>query len=198
MMNEKLDPELKAIIEARDYGNAFNDISFWIGVSLIGLGVLNGITDVPDAFIIGAGLAGFCFTVTDTLTLVKFGKKFITLFTAIGTLCFFLLPIVLLVFPALQILNFFKFLADMGTFYALGFVMVTFTIKSHKAKIRYATENTNYLKKLSSDNKRMKIRQIEFGKEIEDYRNQIAKLEEDFELLKADLKTNKPKEDSSQ
>ena len=51
---------------------------------------------------------------------------------------------------------------------------------------------------LSNENKQMKIKQIEYGKDIEDYRNQFAKLEEEFELLKADVKTNKSQEDSSQ
>lgn len=136
-MDPNMSSKLNSINKAIVVSDLSDNVSIYIGYSLIGLGLLNSVTDVPDAFIIGASLAGFCFTLSDLLTLHEQYRKAIGPLTAVGVFSFFLLPIVLLSFPYLLMFEFFSFFANMVTFFALGFVMIILGIKSRNAKIEF-------------------------------------------------------------
>ena len=116
----QIDPNLNAkvesIVKANSDGEASDNVSIYIGYSLLGLGFLNGITDVPDAFIIGASISGFCFAMIDIITLDGTYKRFIKPLTITGIICLFLLPIILTVYPYPLLIDFFSIYSDMGTF----------------------------------------------------------------------------------
>lgn len=133
-MDPNISSKLDSIGKAIPISDLSDNVSIYIGYSLIGLGLLNSLADVPDAFIIGASIAGFCFTTSDLIVLSDRYRKAITPLSLAGVFSFFLLPIVLLSFPNLLMFDFFSFFADMVTFIALGFVMIALAIKSRNAK----------------------------------------------------------------
>ena len=192
--------------------SASDRISIYIGLSLAGIGVLNAATEVPDVFIIGASLAGLCFTLADPLIS---GRKFINIFTALGTLCFFLLPIILLSFPMVNIFDFLNSLSEAATFFALGIVLIALSFKSQNAKISFLTDlikpfenvkdaHERFEKDIQSIRKEQEEILVNYSnriKELEElevnYNNRIKELEEQLEFSKEGVQVNESKEDSS-
>jgi hypothetical protein len=111
-------------------------ITIFIGASIFILGFVNSIKAVPDAFIIGATLAGLFFTLSDFNSLRKNSNPYINgglLF--LGVFSFFLLPVILMVFPNLSLDGF----SDFATFLALAAVVVSLGLKSYQSKRSYLT-----------------------------------------------------------
>lgn len=188
MLKSEFESKMDAIVKANKAGEVSDNVSVYIGFSLIFLGVLNGIMDIPDAFIIGASLSGVCFTMADITFLNGNFKKTNAVFTAMGVFCLFLLPIILLVSQNSLIIAFFEFASDMGTFYAIGFVMIALGWKSREAKSGFITGTLEVLRHLKDTNEKMKNDMASLEEErreiVEDYRNRIDQLEKELEVLK--------------
>ena len=197
-MDKKLNPMQEDRNEVQDDWNVLNDITFWIGVALMGLGLLNGFTKVPDEFIIGASLGGLCFTVAGVLTPGGTYKRRISPFVAIGTLCLFLLPIIILKNPILEITEFLNSVSNMATFFALGIVISTLAFRSQDSKIKSTTMTIEYLEKISKDCEELKNIHRELEEKTKAHCDQFVKLKGEFDLLKAYVETNRVKEDSSE
>ena len=130
-------PEDYKSTESYFNSNVSDNIIVYIGFSFFILGTVNAFTDVSEVFLIGATISGVFFAVNDFLLAgLHLKSKYrvaIGPLTMMGVFSFFLLPIFLLTFPSL--LEFFSFLSETGTFYALGFVIIGFAIKAKKAII---------------------------------------------------------------
>lgn len=117
----------------------YDVILVFIGFSIVLLGVLNAFKKVPEEFLFGATLSGFFFAFSDyNLLKDRFYQKdmlwnLISLF--LGVLSFFLLPIILLVFPGMY--EAVEPFGDAATFLALGFIVVGIGIKSMETKRKY-------------------------------------------------------------
>lgn len=195
----QIDPNLNAkvesIVKANSDGEASDNVSIYIGYSLLGLGFLNGITDVPDAFIIGASISGFCFAMIDIITLDGTYKRFIKPLTITGIICLFLLPIILTVYPYPLLIDFFSIYSDMGTFVALGFVLIALGVKSRKAKEEFITVTIEVLRHLIDVNNQIGIEKDEIKREVkniateqneilDDYKRKVVQLEEELADIK--------------
>lgn len=196
-ISSKLDSIGKAIVVS----DLSDNVSVYIGYSLLGLGLLNSITDVPDAFIIGASVAGFCFTTSDLLMLSDRYMKAIRPLTAAGVFSFFLLPVVLLSCPYLLMLEFFSFFSNMVTFFALGFVMITLGIKSRNAKIEFLKTSMEVVKHTFDEQGRSKSMVDAAIEEhtslvekqtrlLEESHDRIATLEKELEEMKKKKQKN--------
>lgn len=195
-MDPNISSKLDSIGKAITVSDLSDNVSVYIGYLLLGLGLLNSITDVPDAFIIGASIAGFCFTSSDLLLLHERYRKAIGPLSFIGVFSFFLLPIVLLSFPYhLLVLEVFSFVADMVTFFALGFVMIALGVRSRNAKVdflktsmevvRHTFDEQVSTKSMVDDEMEKQARLIEKQmKMIEESHDRIATLEKELEEAK--------------
>ena len=198
MQDSNLSSKLEAIVKAKTDGEVSDNISIYIGYSLLGLGFLNGITNVPDAFIIGATISGFCFAMVDIINLGEAYKRFIKPLTITGIVCLFLLPIVLTVYPHPLLLDFFGLYSDMGTFYALGFVMIALGLKSRQAKVGFITTTFEVIEELVKENGQTKhdliILEREYKERMEEYQNKIANFEDELKNVKEISNANRTKD----
>ncbi|MEH7248745.1 hypothetical protein V7114_18375 [Neobacillus niacini] len=149
MLFKKKEPKEvnKEIIEKN-----YDVILIFIGFSIVLLGVLHNFKKVPEEFLLGATLSGLFFAYSDfNLLKEKFYQKdvlYTLFFLFLGVFSFFLLPVILLVFPGS-----YKVVAPYGelaTFLALGFIVVGIGFKSMDSKRKHLDKLTLELNKLKS------------------------------------------------
>lgn len=114
-------------------------ITVFVGLAIILIGALNAYTAVPKEFAFGATVGGMFFALSDfTYLKGKYTEKDLLTNTFLlfsGVMSFFLLPVVLLMFP--EVFTALESLGDFSTFFALGIVVCGLGIKSFDSKVKY-------------------------------------------------------------
>ena len=175
-MDPNTSSKIDDIVKTKSEISSSDNITVFIGFSLMTLGIANGIYDIPDAFIIGASLAGFCFTAADLLTLYWPNKIAVTMMTGTGVYSFFLLPVSLLMDPNQKIHDILNAMSDASTFIALGLVMVSIGVKSIKAKKGYAKLTAEVLEELVTKNDLVIDELKVFVKDAKDQQDELIKV----------------------
>lgn len=186
MKQSELDSKLDIIKEAYAAGKASDDVSIYIGLSLIILGIINGVKEVPDAFIVGASLSGFFFTLADVTFLSRTVNRLNIFFAPLGIFCLFLLPILLLVFPDFALFKMFEFISDMGTFYAIGLVLIALGYKSRESKAEFISTTKEVLGYFQAENKEHGNAIASIEKERRELAERNLNLERKIDRLEAD------------
>ncbi|WP_338749820.1 hypothetical protein [Bacillus sp. FJAT-52991] len=136
--------------------------TFFIGFSLILLGLIDSVKPVPNQFVIGATLSGFCFVLSDFILVGETSVKKSDAIAhyicqMLGVLFLFLLPAFLTMYPfGIDIL---KKYSDAFTLVALG---VSFIIMSYKA-IQYQNRKMKNQEDLTLRMNKVRLEQIKIN-----------------------------------
>jgi hypothetical protein len=114
-------------------------ITVFVGLAIISIGALNAYTAVPKEFAFGATVGGMFFALSDfTYLKGQYTEKDLlanSLLLFSGVMSFFLLPVVLIMFP--EVFTALKSFGDFSTFFALGIVVCGLGFKSFESKAKY-------------------------------------------------------------
>lgn len=151
-------------------------ITIFIGFSIMFLGTLTILVDIPEEFAIGATIGALFFALSDYVLLGRYLVKADLILNQIliffGVVGFFLLPVILISVPVLfeSIIE----LSDFATFMALGLAVSALGVKSRNHKREYVREMKNSLRELKEVNEEgVKLRK-EYTEEIKKMRECIV------------------------
>lgn len=155
-------------------------ITVYVGLSIILLGTINLFKSVPPEFMAGATISGLFFAISDYILLkdklYKTDAMWHQWSIALGVFSFFLLPVLLIMFPNLNkdIEDFTEF----ATFIALGLVVTSLGFKSFRSRKKFIMDMKDQINILKEQSK-------EVLKEQKKTEQKLIKLEEHIKGLES-------------